>query len=290
MAEPLGDVALLDLVAVRLVLSIAEHGTIGAAANRLHMTQPSASQRLAVLERRLGTRLFERDTRGARPTVAGDEFVSRAKRALALLAEAVITARSPEGSPITVGTIASLAPAVYPALLRVTPELKVRQVTDHGTVLANAVVDGALDAAVVGVAAPGRGERGIRRVRLGNDSLVVLRPSDAKWGVGADGLSGSTVVVATYSDDGPQITNRLSRRGATTVAATGTLTALAMARQQGWLAAVPATTALRERRSDEESRPLRIAIDAPIWLLTSGPKTAVLEQRSAVLARELSLR
>lgn len=290
MAEPVGDVALLDLVAVRLVLSIAEHGTIGAAADRLHMAQPSASQRLAVLERRLGVRLFERDTRGARTTAAGEEFVSRGKRAVALLAEAVIASRSPTGSHISVGTIGSLAPAVYPALLRVLPDLTVRQVTDHGAVLATAVVDGALDAAVIGLAAPQVGKRGIRRVRLGSDRLVVLRPSDAKWGAGADGLRGSTVVVAAYSDDGPQITNRLSRRGATTVAATGTVTALAMARQQRWLAAVPATTALRERRPDEESRPLRIPVEAPIWLLTGGPKAAVLEQRSAALARELGLR
>src|SRR3954452_22327044 len=141
-----------DTMDLRLVDAIVETGSIGAAAAQLHVSQPSASQRLAVLERRLGVRLFERDTRGARPTPAGDAFIEPARRALRLLGEAVGSARAPEGSRISVGTIGSLAPAVFPALLSVLPGYDVREATDHGAVLATAVADGALDACVIGLA------------------------------------------------------------------------------------------------------------------------------------------
>src|ERR1700733_2555766 len=94
-----------EVADVQLVDAIAETGAIGAAAAQLHVSQPSASQRLAVLERRLGIVLFERDTTGARLTDAGAAFLGRARRALALLEEAVVSARSPLGRHLAVGTI-----------------------------------------------------------------------------------------------------------------------------------------------------------------------------------------
>ena len=45
-------------------------------------SQPSASQRLAALERRAGVELFDRDTTGARPTAAGTEMVANAQHVL----------------------------------------------------------------------------------------------------------------------------------------------------------------------------------------------------------------
>src|SRR6478735_3708713 len=103
-----GTVSLVDL---DLVAAIAETRSIGAAATRLHMTQPSASQRLAVLERRVGVLLVERDTTGARLTPAGELFAEHGRRALELVAEAVAGARAPRGLRLRVGTIGSLAPA-----------------------------------------------------------------------------------------------------------------------------------------------------------------------------------
>src|SRR5688572_21603936 len=63
---------------LRLVDAIARHGSLGAAARELLVSQPSASQRLAALERRCGVRLFDRDNTGARPTAAGQEMVAEA--------------------------------------------------------------------------------------------------------------------------------------------------------------------------------------------------------------------
>src|SRR6187402_1124308 len=119
-------VALAD---VRLVLAIEDTGSIGGAATLLHVTQPSASQRLAVLERRVGVLLVERDTTGARLTPAGELFAEHGRRALELVEEAVAGARAPRGLRLRVGTIGSLAPAVFPALQRVVPD----HVIDHAT-------------------------------------------------------------------------------------------------------------------------------------------------------------
>jgi UDP-glucuronate 4-epimerase len=58
----------------------------------------------------------ERDTTGARLTPAGLLLAEHGRRALDLVTEAVAAARSPAGLRLSVGTIGSLAPVVYPAL------------------------------------------------------------------------------------------------------------------------------------------------------------------------------
>jgi DNA-binding transcriptional LysR family regulator len=281
--------ALPDVMDLRLVDAIAQTGAIGSAAAQLHLSQPSASQRLAVLERRLGTVLFDRDTTGARLTDEGQAFLAPARRALLLLEEAVSASRSPSGRHLAVGTIGSLAPAVFPALLTVVPDAQVREVTDHGAVLATAVADGAIDACVIGLAPAASPARGATRVRLGVDRLVLVQPAGAELGSGPNHTSGATVLVATYSNDASRVAERLARSGATPRLSNGTLTALAMARQQGWLAAVPRTTALPQLRDAERMWPLRISLEAPIWLLTRGPRAEVLAQQSRRLARQIGL-
>jgi DNA-binding transcriptional LysR family regulator len=133
-----------SLTDLRLVLAIDETGSIGGAATLLHLSQPSASQRLAVLERRVGVALVERDTTGARLTPAGLLLAEHGRRALELVAEAVAAARSPAGLRLAVGTIGSLAPVVYPALQSLLAEHLIVHRTDHGRPLVRAVADGAL--------------------------------------------------------------------------------------------------------------------------------------------------
>jgi DNA-binding transcriptional LysR family regulator len=279
-----------DVADLLLVDAIAETGAIGAAAAQLHVSQPSASQRLAVLERRLGSVLFQRDTTGARLTPEGEAFLAPARRALLLLEEAVSAARSPYGQHLAVGTIGSLAPAVFPALVTVVPGADIREVTDHGAVLATAVADGAIDACVIGLAPAASPSRGAARVRLGVDRLVLVQPEGARLGSGPNRTSGVTVLVATYSNDAARVAERLARSGARPRISNGTLTALAMARQLGSLAAVPRTTALPQLREREQMWPLRISLEAPIWLLTRGPRAAVVARQASRLAGQIGLR
>lgn len=69
----------LDWDDLRIALAIAEAGTLSGAAARLHVSHPTLSRRLQLIEQRLGTRLFDRAPSGLKPTDAGEEV-----RALAL--------------------------------------------------------------------------------------------------------------------------------------------------------------------------------------------------------------
>jgi DNA-binding transcriptional LysR family regulator len=70
----------LDWDDLRVALAIAESGTISGAAISLHISHPTLSRRLQRMERRLGTRLFERMPFGLRPTTAGEEVRELALR------------------------------------------------------------------------------------------------------------------------------------------------------------------------------------------------------------------
>lgn len=278
-----------EVADVALVRAIAETGSIGAAAAQLHVAQPSASQRLGVLERRLGVRLVDRDTTGAQLTEAGVAFLDKASRGLALLEEAVAAAQAPTGRHLSVGTIGSLAPAVFTALLGLLPGTRVREVTNHGAVLAQAVADGALDACVIGLPSAAAPARGATRILLGIDDLVLVQPAGAALGSGSNHVRGVDVTVASYSNDADAIAARLARLGAIPRVCNGTLTALAMARQLGALAAVPRSTALPDVRQGERIRSMRIRVPVQVWQLTRGAAADELVARAAELGAALGL-
>src|SRR3954451_16284941 len=60
-----------DLEALALLVAVAETGSLGQAAARQGVSQPSASARMRTLERRLGVRLLLRSPSGSRLTSAG---------------------------------------------------------------------------------------------------------------------------------------------------------------------------------------------------------------------------
>jgi DNA-binding transcriptional LysR family regulator len=87
MSMPLNLKALLALRAV-----IAE-GTVTAAAQRLHRTQPAVSRLIAQLESSVGFALFAREGRRLLPTPEGLAFYRQTERAFAALSEIDLTAR-----------------------------------------------------------------------------------------------------------------------------------------------------------------------------------------------------
>ena len=71
-----------DLRLFRYALAVADFGGFGAAAQRLGISQPPLSQRIAELEEILGTRLFVRGPKGATVTAAGNVFLANARIAI----------------------------------------------------------------------------------------------------------------------------------------------------------------------------------------------------------------
>lgn len=77
-----------DLPDLRLVVAIAEAGSLGKAASALPLALSAASSRLRLLEERLGERLFERTATGVSLTPAGRIFLEHARRIQRLAGDA----------------------------------------------------------------------------------------------------------------------------------------------------------------------------------------------------------
>jgi DNA-binding transcriptional LysR family regulator len=77
-----------DVRQLRVLRAVAEHGSFSAAADALSYTQPAISQQIAALEKRAGTTLVDRGSRGVRLTDAGKALVEHAEVVIARLAAA----------------------------------------------------------------------------------------------------------------------------------------------------------------------------------------------------------
>lgn len=75
-------------------LAVAEEGSVTAAAELLHVAQPSVSQQIRALERELGVELFARTPTGLVPTVVGRAFLREAEAAVSAARRARATARA----------------------------------------------------------------------------------------------------------------------------------------------------------------------------------------------------
>ncbi|WP_329047464.1 LysR family transcriptional regulator [Amycolatopsis sp. NBC_01488] len=80
-----------ELRHLRYFVAVADETSFTRAAAGLHIAQQSLSQQITVLERALGTRLFDRDARGARLTAVGKLFLPEARAVLTRADEAVAT-------------------------------------------------------------------------------------------------------------------------------------------------------------------------------------------------------
>ena len=75
----------MDLASLDTFIAIAETGSFSAAGERLHLTQPAVSKRIAALEQQLDARLFDRIGREVSLTEAGRALLPRAYQILNVL-------------------------------------------------------------------------------------------------------------------------------------------------------------------------------------------------------------
>jgi DNA-binding transcriptional LysR family regulator len=73
----------LDMVDMRLLVSVAEHNSVTRGAEACHLSTPAASSRIRNLEEAIGTRLFQRRHQGVTLTPSGQAFVLHARQVLA---------------------------------------------------------------------------------------------------------------------------------------------------------------------------------------------------------------
>lgn len=128
----------MDLRQLRYFVSVVDSGSFTAAAERLRIAQPSLSQHVIALEKELGVKLLERQSRGVRTTTLGALFLEHALTVLADLERAreAVTATDGEVSGhVVVGMPTTIAPLLAVPLLedclKFLPKVKVHLVESH---------------------------------------------------------------------------------------------------------------------------------------------------------------
>ncbi|MEV6790924.1 LysR substrate-binding domain-containing protein [Streptomyces sp. NPDC051320] len=109
-----------DLQSLQLLVTVAETGSLGRAASRLLISQPSASARMRTLERHLGLRLLDRSTAGSRLTPAGAVVTDWARAVLeqaAALVEGAAALRSRQDDRLHVAASLTIAEELMPGWL-----------------------------------------------------------------------------------------------------------------------------------------------------------------------------
>jgi LysR family transcriptional regulator, hydrogen peroxide-inducible genes activator len=145
---------------LRYFARVAELENFTRAAEVCHVSQPSLSQQIGNLEKKLGQPLFERLGRGVRLTEAGRFFKQRVDQILSLLEDArsgVID--SPDRGRLVVAAIPTIAPYYLPSVLhefaRECPLARVEVVEDVTTVTVRKVMEGVVDVAVLALPVQG---------------------------------------------------------------------------------------------------------------------------------------
>lgn len=175
----------MDIHKLRIFVTVARLGSFTKAAEQLHMTQPTVSQQLALLESSLGVRLIERDTRYMRLNAAGETLLSYAERLLALADEAADAARNAAGlteRTVRIGVGHTLATYLLPGVLRryrdQYPANIVSISVGNTTQLLESLASNLIDLALVG--SPAVHPEVIAEPFM-QDKLVVITASDDEW-------------------------------------------------------------------------------------------------------------
>src|SRR6185436_12227738 len=147
----------LDPRQLRAFLSIVRSGSLGLAAESLHVTQPALSRIVRRLESQLGVQLFERRSTGMELTSFGHALLPHAmvlSEEAALAIEQINSLRGLGHGTLRIGAIGSVAitvlPAVLERLLSQWPKLHVQITEGVEDVLEVALTSNTIDVAIAG--------------------------------------------------------------------------------------------------------------------------------------------
>ncbi|MBN3786620.1 LysR substrate-binding domain-containing protein [Burkholderia sp. Ac-20353] len=105
----------MDIRQLRYFVSIVEYGSLGKAAEKLYVAQPSLSQQIARLEDDLGVALLVRSPQGVKPTVAGKALYRHARVVLKQMEQ--LRQEVCEGAGGESGTVAVGLPTTMTSIL-----------------------------------------------------------------------------------------------------------------------------------------------------------------------------
>jgi DNA-binding transcriptional LysR family regulator len=236
-----------DLNELRGFCVAAELGSLGRAAVRLHVSQPSLSKRLASLEVKVGARLLERSSRGVALTPAGRRLYEQARALLEMadhVTEVMIGIKH-AGAVVRLAASHSATEAFVAAMLAAFDDgrrLAVELVTANSQVVRAMVAEGRADVGVAAARPAATPNPGVRETELVEDAIVCAIPPGHPWAdratVSRDEFLATPMVVrdpssnARWTVDAVLAANRLAAAGPLVEAATPRA-ALSEARRRG---------------------------------------------------------
>lgn len=206
--------------------AILEQGSITQASRHLHLTQPTLTHNMQVLEMQAGGKLFERSRFGVRSTPLG-ETLAREGRAIARrlkdAAEASARHRSGLRSTVRIGTGplvgAALVPGLAQELLRRHPDIALTLQSDRPHLLVDQLVDGRHDL-VIAPSWLDRPPPGVERFLLVEDDLGVFcgaaHPLAAQGVLGAAADARNWISLGTASPFDQHVREMLAEAGVDT--------------------------------------------------------------------------
>ena len=218
MADPL------DLQTLRVVIAVAESGSISAGADRLQLAVAAASARISALEAQLGLRIFERSPRGVEPTSTGRVLVQRGRELLADTDKLVADLRAwSQGLAGHVRMLANASavlevlPARLEAFARSHPAIRVDVDERMSPETASALLEGRADVGVVDVITPAPG---LEFHPFFRDSLQLVVPRGHRLAAAsglrlADLLQENFIVLAGPNSVATRLRNAASALGET---------------------------------------------------------------------------
>ncbi len=145
----------MELRQVEAFVSIATLRNFRAAANRLHITQPAISMRLASLEEELGEQLIDRSGGNVQLTAKGMQLLQLAEHLLETSAELKVRASGKQAQlqTIRIGTTSTIVNAwiaqLFTEMARDLPHLTAELIIDTSPRLRSLLVSGELDLAII---------------------------------------------------------------------------------------------------------------------------------------------
>jgi DNA-binding transcriptional LysR family regulator len=194
----------MDLRQLSYFVAVAEEEQFTRAAERVSVAQPAVSAQIRRLERELGEALFHRDQRSVRLTDAGKGLLPHARAALAAAERGRDTIASLRGllhGRLRIGVAGPVDQGFAEALgdfHRAHPAVEISFSQEHNEPLLEAVANGDVDAAIVGIGAQPL-PPGVRARLVATEPLVLAAHRDNR-------LSGRKTVAVAQLRERPLIT------------------------------------------------------------------------------------
>lgn len=194
-----------DLQQLRYVLAVADTRNFTRAAERCFVVQSALSQRIANLERELGTALFARTSRRVELTAAGEAFLPLARQSLKAADRAATEAAAAVGhvrGRLAIGVIPTVAAIDVPDVLRrfreEYPAVHIELRVAASDRLAGHVATGELDVAFLGLP-EGQDPVGVTSRALVHDRHVAVLPAGHRL-AGRSGISLADLADEAFAD------------------------------------------------------------------------------------------